>query len=325
MIDMIEQLVKLNHAYVINDHVLFDISSYDNYGELANRSLDEMIAGARIEVAPFKRNPADFVLWKPCADEDYAYGFDSPWGRGRPGWHIECSAMSFAYLGVDFDIHGGGADLMFPHHENELAQSKCANVNSSFTRYWIHNGFLTVNGEKMSKSLGNFKTVRDIIDEGFSGNVIRYFYLTAHYKKPLDLSKKALEDAQKAIKKIFSALKGCLQNEMKVSEQIVNFISDDMNTPAAIAYLHELVKKFHLGDDGASAELIWSINFLGFKIGDDEEQDILHNDVIKIANDRLQAKLDKNWRLADSLRDQITEKGYKILDTANSYKLEKIK
>lgn len=321
MIEMIEQLIKLNHAYVVQGHVLFNVNSHSSYGELANRSLDEMIAGARIEVAPFKKNPADFVLWKPCSAEDYNYDFESPWGRGRPGWHIECSAMSFACFGSDFDIHGGGADLMFPHHENELAQSKCANSGSSFARYWVHNGFLTVNGEKMSKSLGNFKTVREVIDSGFIGSVIRYFCLTVHYRKPLDLNDKALEDANKAMKKISAVVNRTKGKVVKECKEIINFLADDMNTPAVLAHLHKLTSKSQQGDEEAHMQLLWSLDLLGLEV---MTKEVIHNYIIKIAQERLQAKREKNWKSADRLRMQIMERGYKILDTGDSYELEKI-
>jgi cysteinyl-tRNA synthetase len=207
MIAMIQKLIAKNHAYENRGHVLFDVESYKNYGALSNRHLDEMIAGSRVEVATYKKNPLDFVLWKPADEQDDPSSiFESPWGKGRPGWHIECSAMSEKYLGADFDIHGGGADLQFPHHENEIAQSCCANDHSHFARFWIHNGFLTVNGEKMSKSLKNFITVRDLLDQGISGVVIRYLLLSTHYRKPFDFNQKALDDAQKSIEKFYSVL-----------------------------------------------------------------------------------------------------------------------
>ena len=323
MIKLIEKLIELKHAYIVQNHVLFDVTTHHTYGELAHRTLEEMISGARIEAAPFKKNPADFVLWKPCFLEDYDYGFNSPWGRGRPGWHIECSAMSFAYLGTDFDIHGGGADLMFPHHENELAQSKCAHPLSSFAKYWIHNGFLTVNGKKMSKSLGNFKTVRDIIKEGIEGSVIRYFYFTAHYKKPLDLNDKALQDAKKAMKKLSNTIYQSNPQNKLICSQIIDLLADDMNTPAALAHLHELAAKTNQGITKAAEELLWSLDFFGLKLLSADVQ-IEDADVLKLAEERLKAKANKNWQLADILRNQIIAKGYKILDFNDSYKLEKI-
>ena len=323
MIQMINKLIKLKHAYVEQNHVLFDVLSHTKYGELTNRLLNEMIAGARVEVTPFKKNPADFVLWKPCILEDYDYGFDSPWGRGRPGWHIECSAMSFAYLGADFDIHGGGSDLMFPHHENELAQSKCAHPNSNFARYWVHNGLLTINNEKMSKSLGNFKTIRDIIEEGIEGCVIRYFYFTAHYKKPLDLNDKALQDAKKAMRKLSNAIYQSNTQNKSMCLQIIDFLADDMNTPAALAYLHELAIKANQCNTKAATELLWSLDFLGLNLLPVDNQ-IEDAEVIKLAEERLKAKINKNWQLADELRNHIISKGYKILDLGDYYKLEKI-
>src|SRR3989338_816958 len=205
MIKMIEELIENGNAYVSAGHVLFDVKSYKNYGELSNRNLDEMIAGARIEVEKYKKDPLDFVLWKSAdEDDDISSVFASPWGKGRPGWHIECSAMSVKYLGKNFDIHGGGADLQFPHHENEIAQSRCAYSSSIYAKYWIHNGFLTVNGEKMSKSLKNFITVFDLLQKGEKGIVIRYLLLATHYRKPLDFSEKSLHDAQKSIEKFYS-------------------------------------------------------------------------------------------------------------------------
>ena len=184
MIAMIETLIARGHAYEAEGHVLFSVASYPDYGRFAHRSLDEMRAGARVEVAPYKRDPMDFVLWKPSTSAEP--GWPSPWGHGRPGWHIECSAMSYELLGPSFDIHGGGIDLVFPHHENEIAQSRCAHPDGDFARYWLHNGFLNVEGEKMSKSLGNFFTVRDLLDKGIPGEVIRFVLLSTHYRQPMD-------------------------------------------------------------------------------------------------------------------------------------------
>ncbi|MGE3932743.1 MAG: cysteine--tRNA ligase, partial [Rhodospirillaceae bacterium] len=186
MIALIEKLVAGGHAYPADGHVLFNVPSMADYGRLSGRNRDEMIAGARVEVAPYKKDPADFVLWKPSSPDQP--GWDSPWGRGRPGWHLECSAMSEAHLGVPFDIHGGGLDLIFPHHENEIAQSRCAHAGGAFVRYWMHNGFLSVSGEKMSKSLGNIITVRELFEQGWKGETIRLALLSAHYRQPLDFS-----------------------------------------------------------------------------------------------------------------------------------------
>lgn len=238
MISMIEKLIANGHAYAAEGHALFSVASDPHYGCLSRRNRDEMIAGARVEVAPYKKDPADFVLWKPSlAGDDVSSVFDSPWGKGRPGWHIECSAMSSKYLGDTFDIHGGGADLMFPHHENEIAQSMCANKGSEFARYWVHNGFLTVNGEKMSKSLGNFITVRDLLGKGVKGEVIRFALMATHYRKPLDWSDKALEDAQKSMDGFYRKLAGATDGA-KVPEEFLQALADDVNVPKAIAMLH---------------------------------------------------------------------------------------
>jgi cysteinyl-tRNA synthetase len=195
MVAMIETLIDRGHAYAAEGHVLFDVHSYAAYGRLSGRSVEDMIAGARVEVAPYKRDPMDFVLWKPSSDDQP--GWDSPWGRGRPGWHIECSAMSHALLGESFDIHGGGIDLQFPHHENEIAQSCCAHPEGGFARIWMHNEMLQVEGKKMSKSLGNFFTVRDLLDQGVPGEVIRFVMLSTHYSKPMDWTEKKREEAEK--------------------------------------------------------------------------------------------------------------------------------
>ena len=193
MVAMIAALIARGHAYEAEGHVLFAVASYPDYGRFSHRSLDEMQAGARVEVAPYKRDPMDFVLWKPS--DAATPGWDSPWGRGRPGWHIECSAMSEALLGTSFDIHGGGIDLMFPHHENEIAQSLCAHPGSTFANVWMHNGFLNVEGEKMSKSLGNFFTVRDLLDKGIPGEVIRFVLLSTHYRQPIDWTESKVDEA----------------------------------------------------------------------------------------------------------------------------------
>lgn len=204
IIDMISELLRCGHAYESDKHILFDVRSYDDYGMLSTRKMEDMMHGVRIDLGTYKKSPQDFILWKPSGPEEVAY--DSPWGRGRPGWHIECSAMSCKYLGESFDIHGGGADLMFPHHENEIAQSVCANKGSAFANIWVHNGFLTVNGEKMSKSLGNFYLVKDIVGEDFHGLALRYMYLAAHYRKPMDYNDKAAFNANKELRKLADAL-----------------------------------------------------------------------------------------------------------------------
>lgn len=241
MIVMTEKLIADGFAYAKDGHVLFRVRSYADYGQLSGRSVDDMIAGARVEVAPYKEDPMDFVLWKP-SDDDLP-GWDSPWGRGRPGWHIECSAMAHELLGAHFDIHGGGNDLMFPHHENEIAQSCCA--GDKFANVWMHNEMLQVEGKKMSKSLGNFFTVRDLLDQGVQGEVIRFVMLSTHYRKPMDWTEKKREEAEKTLRKwtdLFLRV-GMINKHIKedeVDSLVIEALSDDVNTPLAIARLHEL-------------------------------------------------------------------------------------
>ncbi len=247
MIAMIERLLAANCAYVAAGHVLFSVVMKNDYGKLSRRDRDEMIAGARVEVAPYKKDPADFVLWKPSTPEQP--GWDSPWGRGRPGWHIECSAMSEALLGETFDIHGGGLDLVFPHHENEIAQSECANRGAEFVRYWVHNGYVTVNGEKMSKSLGNFFTVRDLLENPIwpgeqhkKGESIRLALLSAHYRQPLDFSRDALQIHKQTLDRFYNALyevKDVESRDDAAPEEITAALEDDLNTPLALSALHE--------------------------------------------------------------------------------------
>ena len=315
MIDMIEQLIKNGFAYKSDDgHVLFNVSSYKDYGKLSNRSLDEMIAGSRVEIATYKKNPLDFVLWKPAAaEDDISSIFLSPWGNGRPGWHIECSAMSFKYLGADFDIHGGGADLQFPHHENEIAQTCCAVKNSHFARFWIHNGFLTVNGEKMSKSLKNFITVKDLLDQGINGIVIRYMLISTQYRKPFDYNLKALEDAKKSIEKFYSVLDlDFLPNDNSVvPAQILECLADDLNISKTIALLHEMAKEIKTNNDlelkkqfAASLDLLglFDKNLLNADVKNEGIDESFINSQIEL---RLKAKQEKNFLKADEIRNNL--------------------
>ncbi len=236
MIDMISGLIDKGHAYAAEGHVLFSVSSYSDYGRLSGRSVDDMIAGARVEIAPYKRDPMDFVLWKP-SDADLP-GWDSPWGRGRPGWHIECSAMSYDLLGPSFDIHGGGNDLMFPHHENEVAQSCCAHPDGEFARVWLHNEMLQVEGKKMSKSLGNFFTVRDLLDQGYAGEVIRFVFLSSHYGKPMDWTDAKAREAEKTLRKWRGLTDGATAGD--VPADVIDTLADDLNTAGVITILHRL-------------------------------------------------------------------------------------
>ena len=252
MVAMIEQLIADNHAYAAEGHVLFSVSSYQDYGKLSGRSLDDMIAGARVEVAPYKRDPMDFVLWKPSAHD--LPGWDSPWGRGRPGWHIECSAMSYELLGASFDIHGGGNDLMFPHHENEIAQSCCAYPDAGFANIWLHNEMLQVEGKKMSKSLGNFFTVRDLLDQGYAGEVIRFVFLSTHYGKPMDWTDAKAKEAEKTLRK----WRGLVAEHPAgaLPQSILDTLGDDLNTAGVIAELHKLANAGDVAGLRAGAKLL---------------------------------------------------------------------
>ncbi len=253
MVTMIEELIARGHAYAKEGHVLFRVRSYEDYGKLSGRSVDDMIAGARVEIAPYKEDPMDFVLWKPS--DGATPGWDSPWGRGRPGWHIECSAMAHDLLGGTFDIHGGGNDLMFPHHENEIAQSKCA--GHDFANVWMHNEMLQVEGKKMSKSLGNFFTVRDLLDQGVPGEVIRFVTLSTHYRKPMDWTEKKREEAEKTLRKWYAQAEQA-QGTGKPYNAVVAALSDDLNTAGAISEMHQL----SLANDVST--LRYTLQFLGF-------------------------------------------------------------
>jgi cysteinyl-tRNA synthetase len=257
MVVMIEDLIARGHAYAKEGHVLFRVRSYEAYGKLSGRSVDDMIAGARVEVAPFKEDPMDFVLWKPSSGDQP--GWESPWGFGRPGWHIECSAMAYELLGESFDIHGGGNDLMFPHHENEIAQSCCAHPEGGFAQVWMHNEMLQVEGKKMSKSLGNFFTVRDLLDQGVPGEVIRFVFLSTHYRKPMDWTAEKAREAEKTLtmwKRLVDEGRDDVRHKMAEADLpkvIVDALSDDLNTPLAITHLHALAKQAKASWDGKVA------------------------------------------------------------------------
>ena len=259
MVAMIEGLVAKGHAYAAQGHVLFDVRSYPDYGKLSGRSLDDMIAGARVEVAPYKRDPMDFVLWKPSAGDEP--GWDSPWGRGRPGWHIECSAMAHDLLGPAFDIHGGGIDLQFPHHENEIAQSCCAHPDAGFANFWLHNEMVQVDGKKMSKSLGNFFTVRDLLEQGWPGEVIRFVMLSTHYRKPMDWTKQKGVEAQNTLRS-FAEITVDVEAG-NVDQHLIDALASDLNTSLAITRLRELTKI-------DPSILKASINFLGIDLSHQE-------------------------------------------------------
>ncbi|WP_347313547.1 cysteine--tRNA ligase [Defluviimonas sp. SAOS-178_SWC] len=308
MIAMIEGLIASGHAYAKEGHVLFRVRSYRDYGKLSGRSVDDMIAGARVEVAPFKEDPMDFVLWKPSSDD--LPGWESPWGRGRPGWHIECSAMSHELLGDSFDIHGGGIDLQFPHHENEIAQSACAHPEADFARVWMHNEMLQVEGRKMSKSLGNFFTVRDLLDQGVPGEVIRFVYLSTHYSKPMDWTEEKAKQAARTLRK-WREVTADVVTMCGAPTSILDTLGDDLNTAGALAELHSLAKT------GAAAELKAGALLLGLL--QDGMGDWLHKPGVqldaltnKLSELRATAKETKDFSTADAFRDALTAAGVKV-------------
>ncbi len=333
MIALTEALIGKGHAYESEGHVLFDVESMDDYGKLSNRSLEDMLAGARVEVADYKRHPGDFVLWKPAAEDDP--GWDSPWGRGRPGWHLECSAMIREHLGETIDIHGGGRDLIFPHHENEIAQSRCA-YGGDYVRYWMHNAYLDIDGEKMSKSLGNVRSVRDLLKK-YRGEVLRFALLSAHYRSPLNFSAELLEQAEATLGSLYSTLREVqdVPVDMDVvlaGEAFYQALCDDLNTPQAIAEIHALAKQLNKASDDEKAllkaKLLAAGDLMGI-LGQDPEawmqggvdEDAIGADEIEaLIAERTQAKLDKNYARADEVREELLARGVVLEDSREGTK-----
>jgi cysteinyl-tRNA synthetase len=315
MIGMITTLIEKGHAYEAENHVLFDVSSMEDYGRLSRHSAEELLAGARVEVAPFKKDAGDFVLWKP-SDETQP-GWESPWGYGRPGWHIECSAMSAAYLGEVFDIHAGGIDLIFPHHENEIAQSRCAHDKPMMAQVWMHNGYVTVNGEKMAKSLGNFTTVADVLKQ-FPGEAVRYALLAAHYRAPLDFSVTGVGEAKSALDSLYRAVEGA-GAEVAPDQTVLDALGDDLNTPKALASLHDLARQANKGDASCRDRLKSSAALLGL-LQDEPDHWFKGNAggdtaILALINARDKAKADKNFAEADRIRDELVASGIVLEDT----------
>ena len=316
MIKMISTLIEKDFAYEANNHVYFEVSKFDDYGKLSNKKLEDLIAGSRVEVSENKKKSEDFVLWKPSKDDEPSW--DSPWGKGRPGWHLECSAMSKKYLGNVFDIHGGGIDLIFPHHENEIAQSCCNNSTKKFANYWVHNGFITINKEKMSKSLGNIITISNAVKK-YSGQVVRLALLSAHYSQPLDWNDELLENQRAIIEKWYKLYE---KSEDDIVLEVSESLLDDLNTPGFIAKIHELYNNAIKGDKKSKILFNNACRLLGlFNISKNKWDDlkklntnISEDFILKKINERDQAKKNKNFDLADKIREELLGEGIIIED-----------
>jgi len=317
MISMVTNLLKNKHAYENEKHVYFSVSSFKKYGKLSNKNSKELVAGSRVEVSKYKKNPLDFVLWKPSDDKDP--GWDSPWGRGRPGWHLECSVMSEKFLGKRFDIHGGGLDLIFPHHENEIAQSCCANKNDYFANYWVHNGFVTFDKEKMSKSLGNIVTIAKL-RENINGQVVRLALLSAHYKQPLDWNEKLIQDSQNTLDKWYSQFEK--DDSEEINEDLLKPLLEDLNTPEYISKLHKLYDESSKGNKSSKSKFLAACKLIGlleedkqswknFKKSKAKVDEIFISKKIK---DRNTAREKGDYKLADVIRKELEDNGVLIED-----------
>ena len=341
MTEMISDLVKKKFAYEKNNHVYFEVKKFKDYGKLSNKNLDELIAGSRVEISEDKKNPEDFVLWKPSTDNEPYW--DSSWGKGRPGWHLECSAMSKKYLGNQFDIHGGGIDLLFPHHENEIAQSRCANETKSFANYWVHNGFITTSNEKMAKSQGNILSIKDVKDLG-AGQVLRLALMSAHYKQPLDWNEKLFQDCQKTIQKWYDGIdkenylfakpvrKKLLNKKVRIPDEILKPLYDDLNTPSYIANLHKLFEKTSNGNEKDIEIFISACNFIGLLIESKEDWEYYRFQCAKIEskviNERVKlmdkARENKDYAESDRIRKELQDIGI-VLENKDGKTVWKLK
>ena len=326
-IELIVELIEKDFAYEKEGHVLFHVPTYQNYGKLSKRNRDEQIAGSRVEVAPFKKDPADFVLWKPSTDEQP--GWESPWGMGRPGWHTECSAMSKKTLGLPFDIHGGGRDLIFPHHENEIAQSCCTSASidepDSYAKYWMHNGFVTIDGEKMAKSMGNIILVKDLA-ENYHGEVIRLALLSSHYRQGLDWNEKVIHQANKLINKLYE-IKHDL-DDVTISDKnennldAISIIMNDLNTPGLITELNNIVKEYN-SSESEKVNIKTRLSLISSVLGILEDEtfneisEVFKNKINDMVLKRSEAKNNKDFKTADAIRNQLIELGVEINDSSD--------
>ena len=318
MVKMIEDLIDKNYAYINNNHVYFEVKKFKDYGKLSNKNLEELVAGSRVEISENKKNAEDFVLWKPSKENEPSW--DSPWGKGRPGWHLECSVMSKKYLGIKFDIHGGGRDLIFPHHENEIAQSRCANDTDTFANYWVHNGFITISNEKMAKSQGNILKIKDL-KKNINGQVLRLALITTHYKQPLDWNDKLLGECQKTLNKWYDCYIQ-VKKKVLIPDELLAPLYDDLNTPSYIANIHKLYEKAHHGNDQDKEVFTIACNFIGllsetkdqwlkFK---KEKSEISEDEILSKIKARDKARKDKDYKLSDKIRDELLNKGVLIED-----------
>ncbi len=318
MIDMILELIKNGFAYESNQHVYFEVKKFNDYGQLSNKRLEELIAGSRIEVSDNKKSTEDFVLWKPSKENEPAW--DSPWGKGRPGWHLECSAMSKKFLGNEFDVHGGGIDLLFPHHENEIAQSRCANNTNTLATYWVHNAFISMSNEKMAKSQGNILKIKDF-KKKISGQVLRLALISAHYRQPLDWNDKLLKDCNSTINKWYNVYQS-IDEQIIIPIEILKPLFDDLNTPGYIANLHNLYEKAQKGSIDDKKLFISACQFIGL-LNETKESwlslrkdqiSINETEILSMIEKRNIARANKDYEEADKIRDELLDKGVLIED-----------